>query len=157
MLSIAELLNPLEPDTNNADHCQPSPRQQRFGSSFQNNTSRHPDERPGLDVQCKGAASPSAVEGAVNFPPFEDVNDEVLGEMRRFRIPQFGHIRRSCEHIPYSSSKRDFCTKTGREYIEAFKYTFQIPGQATVYTVMWDYTIGLVRVTPFFKSMGYTK
>ncbi|KAG6015429.1 hypothetical protein E4U54_003505 [Claviceps lovelessii] len=156
MLSIAELLNPLEPVTSSADQSQPSPKQHRFGSSFHSSISRHSDERPRLDVRRRGP-SPPAVQGTVHFPPFEDVSDGVLREIRRYRISQFGRIHRSCEHIPYNSSKRDFCTKTGREYIEAFKYTFQIPGQTSVYTVMWDYTIGLVRITPFFKSLGYTK
>lgn len=25
------------------------------------------------------------------------------------------------------------------------------------YTVMWDYDVGLVRITPFFKCLGYAK
>ncbi|KAG5984325.1 hypothetical protein E4U55_005210 [Claviceps digitariae] len=154
MLSIAELLNPLEPGTNNAEQPRQSPRRERFGLSFYSSIIKHSDERP--TIKRRGL-SPPAVRGAINFAPFEDVSDGVVREIMKYRIPQFGRIHRSFEHIPYNSSKRDFSAKTGREYIEAFRYTFQIPGQASVYTVMWDYTIGLVRVTPFFKSMGYTK
>lgn len=38
-----------------------------------------------------------------------------------------------------------------------FKYDFQLPGDDTEYTVMWDYNIGLVRMTPFFKCCNYGK
>jgi hypothetical protein len=32
-----------------------------------------------------------------------------------------------------------------------------MPGKDAEYTVMWDYNIGLVRLTPFFKSCNYGK
>jgi hypothetical protein len=32
-----------------------------------------------------------------------------------------------------------------------FYYSFQVDGDEQEYTVMWDYEIGLVRMTPFFK------
>jgi hypothetical protein len=38
-----------------------------------------------------------------------------------------------------------------------FQYTFMIPDDPKEYTVMWDYNIGLVRITPFFKSCKYQK
>lgn len=37
------------------------------------------------------------------------------------------------------------------------KYEFRLPGEETDYTVMWDYDVGLVRITPFFKCMGFAK
>ena len=38
-----------------------------------------------------------------------------------------------------------------------FQYTFKVPDDETTYKVMWDYTVGLVRITPFFKCCKYSK
>lgn len=38
-----------------------------------------------------------------------------------------------------------------------FQYEFRVPGDDTPYTIMWDYSVGLVRMTPFFKCRGYSK
>ncbi|KAG5974740.1 hypothetical protein E4U56_004294 [Claviceps arundinis] len=157
MLSIAALLNPLEPGRNNADPSLPCSSQHRYGASLHNSRSRCSEEQPILEGKRKEPTSAIAAQDSVNFPPFEDVNDEVAREIKRYGVPQFGSIRETREHIPYNSSKRDFSIKTGRESIEALKYTFQIPGETLVHTVLWDYRIGFVRVAPFFKSMGYTK
>lgn len=32
-----------------------------------------------------------------------------------------------------------------------------MPGEEKEYTVMWDYNIGLTRITPFFKCFKYPK
>jgi hypothetical protein len=37
------------------------------------------------------------------------------------------------------------------------QYTFKIPGDEKVHVVVWDYNTGLVRMTPFFKALKYTK
>lgn len=41
--------------------------------------------------------------------------------------------------------------------VAVFQYTFKMPGDDREYTVMWDYNIGLVRITPFFKCCKYSK
>jgi hypothetical protein len=40
-----------------------------------------------------------------------------------------------------------------------FEYSFTMPDDVDgkVWKVLWDYQIGLVRVTPFFKALGYSK
>lgn len=38
-----------------------------------------------------------------------------------------------------------------------FQYIFKVPGDDAEYTVMWDYNVGLVRMTPFFKCCRYSK
>jgi hypothetical protein len=38
-----------------------------------------------------------------------------------------------------------------------FQYTYKVPGDEKEYVVVWDYNVGLVRMTPFFKSCKYTK
>lgn len=51
--------------------------------------------------------------------PFEQgLSEEVLQEIAQYEVQSFGHIRESCEHIPYNSSKKDFFGKTGRESID---------------------------------------
>ncbi|KAK3948680.1 apses transcription factor xbp1, partial [Pseudoneurospora amorphoporcata] len=94
----------------------------------------------------------------VNFPPFEEGLDAIaLQEIRRYRITPFGEIQQRPENIPYNTGKRDFQSKTGREFYIVFQYNFQRPGDNTEFTVMWDYKVGLVRMTHFFKCCGYSK
>lgn len=38
-----------------------------------------------------------------------------------------------------------------------YQYTFMDPHTKDTYTVMWDYNVGLVRMTPFFKCCGHPK
>jgi len=38
-----------------------------------------------------------------------------------------------------------------------FQYTYKRPGEEKEYVVVWDYNVGLVRMTPFFKSLKYSK
>ncbi|KAI5249003.1 hypothetical protein E4T43_01114 [Aureobasidium subglaciale] len=110
--------------------------------------------------------------GEVNYAPFE-VSDicallskrerqELAEQHRRFNIfpsgSDQGLIRDFVRHIPYNSEKKAFSDKTGREAFELFQYTFSLPNEPNkTYTVMWDYQIGLVRITPFFKACNYPK
>ncbi|KAK3324679.1 hypothetical protein B0T19DRAFT_236069 [Cercophora scortea] len=93
----------------------------------------------------------------VNFPPFENLTESALREVRRFGIQTVGRIQDSCRRIPYLAGKRDFQLRTGRDCFEVFEYDFKVPESDTTWTVMWDYKIGLVRTTPFFKCCNYSK
>ncbi|KAH6666307.1 hypothetical protein B0J14DRAFT_200750 [Halenospora varia] len=97
------------------------------------------------------------VKGEVNFPPFEDLDEETMREVQRFQVYPLGKIQEYCRHIPYNSEKKSFLEKTGRESFEVFQYIFKVPGNEKDFTVMWDYNIGLVRITPFFKCCNYSK
>lgn len=123
----------------------------------------------------------SKAKGTVNFEPFQVLNDAAMREIRRYKIYPFGQIQEYCRHIPYNSGKKDFFEKTGRESFEGkhvvccslplqacpgldadglhavFQYIFKVPGDKNEYTVMWDYNVGLVRMTPFFKCCKYSK
>jgi hypothetical protein len=58
-------------------------------------------------------------KGIVRFPPYEAGNDRALAEEhRKFRIYPMGHIGEFTNHIPYSSDKKDFQIKTGRDAFE---------------------------------------
>ncbi|KAF2465462.1 uncharacterized protein BDR25DRAFT_239204 [Lindgomyces ingoldianus] len=103
-------------------------------------------------------AEGAKVVGMVNFPPYETEDDESLAShQRRFQMYPMGQVGKYPRHIPYNSEKKDFMEKTGREAFEVFQYTFKIPGEERMYSVLWDYNIGLVRITPFFKCCKYPK
>lgn len=40
-----------------------------------------------------------------------------------------------------------------------FQYEFKVPwdGNNKTYSVFWDYQVGLVKITPFFKCLGHGK
>jgi len=117
-------------------------------------------------------------KGVVNFHPFEHgLSEASVAEIRRFQVNHFGSIYQNCRRIPYNSGKKSFSQKTGRDCFEGtldmsfpspdshqltsfvvFQYDFKLPGEDdTRWAVMWDYQIGLVRVTPFFKCLKYPK
>ena len=56
----------------------------------------------------------------------------------------------------YPVAKKATVTQTNSIFA-VFQYTFRVPGDDKEYTVMWDYNVGLVRVTPFFKCCKYSK
>ena len=101
----------------------------------------------------------SKIQGIINFPPFEYGDDEELDDQHhKFQIYPMGEIlTKGARHIPYNSEKKDFMLKTGREAFEVFQYTFKAPGEDREYAVLWDYNVGLVRITPFFKCCKYSK
>lgn len=107
--------------------------------------------------------------------------EELAKQHDRFRIfpngrGDSGLIMDYQRHIPYSSEKKSFYGKTSRDAFEGmfsipcftleqplmtlpvFQYTFRMPEEpAKEYLVMWDYQVGLVRITPFFKALKYSK
>ncbi|KLU81778.1 hypothetical protein MAPG_00859, partial [Magnaporthiopsis poae ATCC 64411] len=133
--------SPLSPDQGPYSHGPPSP----------------PQTAPREVYFHKGQT-----KGPVNYPPHENLDDHSLAEVRKFRVEPFGAIRETCRHVPYNSNKKDFGAKTGMESLEVFEYTFyaqdrKIPEKENRWTVLWDYNVGLVRITNFFKCLGYSK
>ncbi|OQO10064.1 hypothetical protein B0A48_04420 [Cryoendolithus antarcticus] len=116
-----------------------------------------------------------APQGQVKYDTFECTSEsiclthsqqeELTQQHERFYVFPSGQgdaglIREYVRHIPYSSEKKCFFDKTGREAFEVFQYTFSVPDDPDrrTHVVMWDYQIGLVRITPFFKSCkNFTK
>ncbi|KAH0496837.1 hypothetical protein TgHK011_004181 [Trichoderma gracile] len=160
MLPLQSILNP-------ASSAQPVASFRQYeplvaASSTLSSTGTLRTTRSAPSTAPKGRAPVNAVgvpklkpQGPVNFAPYEDVDQAAYRELRQFLVTPLGQIRHNCEHIPYNSSKKDFFEKTGRESIEVFKYEFRY--KDLTYTVMWDYNVGLVRMTPFFKCLGYAK
>ncbi|KAL8734332.1 MAG: hypothetical protein Q9166_001530 [cf. Caloplaca sp. 2 TL-2023] len=80
-------------------------------------------------------------QAEVRYWPCEYQDEKVAAEHRKYKVYPVGQITEYCKHVPYRSEKKTFLSKTGREGFH----------------VMWDYNIGLVRVTPFFKALEYPK
>ncbi|KAJ5639027.1 uncharacterized protein N7484_006889 [Penicillium longicatenatum] len=100
---------------------------------------------------------PGKPQGEVRYPPCEERDEELLRIHREFKLHPLGNIADYPRHIPYNSQKKDFYEKTGRDSFNAFHYLFTIPGDDVEWMVMWDYNIGLVRITHLFRCNGYTK
>lgn len=180
MLSLASLLNPVKPEAQGMIlPTSPSP-------SFHTSSSTRGSPQPLSDFMVKkqkmtkdGAIfSKGKIKGEINFPPFQNLDQGAMAKIEKYRIYPMGRIEQYCRHIPYNSEKKSFLEKTGRESFEGmprltymktiletladslhevFQYTFKLPNEEKEYTVMWDYNIGLVRITPFFKCFKYSK
>jgi hypothetical protein len=60
-----------------------------------------------------------APKGVVQFPPHEAGDDEELKKQhKQFQVYPMGEIANYCHHIPYSSDKKTFLSKTGRDAFE---------------------------------------
>ncbi|OWP05517.1 hypothetical protein B2J93_7861 [Marssonina coronariae] len=171
MLSVASLLNPVkvtpEPPREPPRGSTRLPSSSPSSSSSSPCTSTSTRRRPLLPSQScvkktkmnkDGAVfAKGKVRGQVRFAPFERLDEEVLREVQKFHVYPLGNIQDYSRHIPYNSEKKTFLEKTGRESFEVFQYVFRLPGDEKEYVVMWDYNIGLVRITPFFKCCRYSK
>ncbi|KAK8176038.1 transcription regulator HTH, apses-type DNA-binding domain-containing protein, partial [Phyllosticta citrichinensis] len=146
MIKIQSLLNPLSEASLGRHSPPPSPHLSDIHRQKVSKTAA---------VFVKGEP-----KGEVRYPPHEvDDYDDLAAELLKYRITPtpLRDIKKYPRHIPYNSDKKSFLTKTGREAFEVFQYTYKVPGDSTEYVVMWDYNIGLTRITPFFKSCKYPK
>ncbi|GAB7366208.1 hypothetical protein MBLNU230_g7768t1 [Neophaeotheca triangularis] len=184
MLKIQSLLNPSTHDNlvhTNLHSASPPPTPAYTVESASQSPSPHATSKPTPSpskrqklVKDAAVFVRGAVKGAVNYPPFECTEDaicltkdqhaEMAAQHQHFEVfpsgqGSQGHIGDYVRHIPYSSEKKSFFGKTGREAFDVFQYTFRVPDdpEKRVHTVMWDYQVGLVRITPFFKACKYSK
>ncbi|CAG8272507.1 unnamed protein product [Penicillium salamii] len=97
------------------------------------------------------------IQGQCRFPPCEERDEGLAKAHREFRLQPLGNIADYPRQIPYASDKKTFQQRTGRDSFHVFQYNFQIPGEEKVWHVMWDYNIGIVRITHLFKCNGYAK
>lgn len=119
MVSVADLLNPEPPRA-------PLPSSRPIPASPSRRIVSFADDpapvRPSIEsLKMTNHAKLSAgnkVKGAVNFPPFEALDEASLALVRKFRVQPFGSIQDTCRLIPYNSGKKDFFSKTGREFFE---------------------------------------
>ncbi|KAM7191037.1 hypothetical protein V8F20_009469 [Naviculisporaceae sp. PSN 640] len=111
-----------------------------------------------------GDPEPLVNQDGINFPPYEDLDETSRRRAAEFQVQPLGRIRESSRRIPYNTTKRTFFEKTGRTCVEVFEYTYKAVArnqngvdELQKFRVMWDYKIGLVHTTPFFKSCSYQK
>lgn len=61
-------------------------------------------------------------KGTVQFPPHEAGDDRELKRQHQlFNVYPMGEIADYCHHIPYSSDKKTFLSKTGRDAFEGIQ------------------------------------
>ncbi|KAI2635453.1 hypothetical protein GGS21DRAFT_543255 [Xylaria nigripes] len=160
MLSLSSLLNPASPGPSNGNRFPPSPTSSSPTDScgedslLLTNRPTMPKNKLPKDAAVFTKSKP---KGDINFRPYEHLDEISLRLTYRFNVYPLGKIQEYSRHIPYNSGKKDFFEKTGRESFEVFQYTFKVPDDDTEYVVMWDYNVGLVRMTPFFKCCKYPK
>jgi hypothetical protein len=116
-MKVEALLNPLSNDEiedwKSVVTAVPHP-QTPLQSSFPSPKSRGPKLAKDAPIFRKGAP-----KGIVQFPPHEAGEDEELKEQHRlFEVYPMGEIADYCHHIPYSSDKKTFLSKTGRDAFE---------------------------------------
>jgi hypothetical protein len=173
-MNIRSLLNPYELDSHHGYRSSESPTPAIMSRSVARGTPTPKRQRIPKDAAIFTDSKPN---GPVNFPPYEVVKDEeLLKQHRTFQLYPIGNIQRiGARRIPYNSDKKDFMEKTGRDafegksYIDSlllkhttdltvvFHYEFKKPGNEKPFVVMWDYQIGLVRITPFLKCLQFSK
>ena len=66
------------------------------------------------------------VKGEINYPPFEDLDQEAMREVQKFHVYPLGKISEYCRHIPYNSEKKSFMEKTGRESFEGMSIRWSL-------------------------------
>lgn len=121
MASIESLLNPVpsEPARRRQEwqeKLHQQQQQQQRPNTFPPDIS---ERRPSRTPKDAPVFNPGKVRGELRYAPFEE-RDEFLDEQHvLFEIhPAIGHIADFPRHIPYSSEKKGFLEKTGRESFE---------------------------------------
>ena len=110
---ISEILNPLS---------QPSLHQRQLLSPSSTNDSE-PSTPPLPTRKLKGAKDgasfiESVPKGEVRYPPCEDQPGDLASKHHMFKLRPFGSIMQFSRHIPYTSEKKSFMGKTGRQSFE---------------------------------------
>ncbi|KAI1909882.1 hypothetical protein LOZ61_004719 [Ophidiomyces ophidiicola] len=172
MASIASLLNP-EPEPFDRFQQLPTPCS-NLSTDFEPQPQRQKKQKISKDA---AVFTRGEIKGELRYPPCEFQDEKLAEAHKKLDIYPMGCITQFPRHIPYNSEKKSFLERTGRESFEGempifsvreniglnemygavFQYTFQMPGEDTRHTVMWDYNIGLVRTTSFFKCNNYSK
>ncbi|KAH8173113.1 APSES transcription factor Xbp1 [Sarocladium implicatum] len=93
----------------------------------------------------------------IRYPPFNNLDANAHRLAMRFNVEPLGAIVPSPRPVSYNSDKRELKAKTGLNKFHVFQYSFQLEGEDKKWVVMWDFRLGLVRFTPFFKCLKYSK
>ena len=61
-------------------------------------------------------------KGVINYKPCETQDEKIAAEHRKFQVQPIGCIGDYPRHIPYSSDKKSFQQRTGRDAFEGGKH-----------------------------------
>lgn len=119
MLSLSSLLNPIS--TSDPRRIDPPPSSSYYLPSTLKESPHFTSQPPSTKSKMSkdGAVfSKGKIKGRVLFPPFEDLDQDSLRAVRKYRVFPLGEIVKYPRHIPYNSEKKSFLEKTGRESFE---------------------------------------
>jgi hypothetical protein len=120
MASIESLLNPVPPEP--VRRRQQEQPQQRPNTFSPDTSGRRPSRIP----KDAPVFNPGEVRGELRYPPCEERDEFLDSQHALFDIhPTVGHIGEFPRHIPYSSEKKAFLEKTGRESFEGGFFFFR--------------------------------
>ncbi|PQE29079.1 APSES transcription factor Xbp1 protein [Rutstroemia sp. NJR-2017a BBW] len=156
-------------------------------SSYGNISPQFPPSTKKLKMTKNGVVSAKGkIQGDITYPPFDHLDERTKREVETFGVDLMNGIQTKNIPYSNKTNdpRKDFFSKTGRESFEdtssstptstsyrsldltdpfpilaVFTYEFKVPDHDDnkTWTVMWDYEIGLVRITPFFKCFKYPK
>ena len=88
-----------------------------------------------------------------------DISQIIVGifHTTAIRSPSLRRLAERALKVNCSRKDRRLEGEVVADNAPVFQYTFRAPDDDREYTVMWDYNIGLVRITPFFKCCKYSK
>ena len=122
---MASLLNPATEEVRPL----PSPRRTQTPSDGGFALSLPPFKKPKMSKDAAVFAE-GKVRSPVRYPPWEDYNQEVIQELKKFNLYPLGRIAKYHRHIPYNSDKKAFWEKTGRGAFEGWGSCQIYPRQA---------------------------
>lgn len=139
MASIQSLLNPeppidSQPDPRCQDASPPPPSPPLAANSQGPKANGYRDRTSSSGVTSQQQPQPrtrksrvpkdapvfvrGSIRGELRYPPCEERDEKLSEEHRRFQLYPMGEIAEYPRHIPYSSDKKSFMHRTGRDYFE---------------------------------------
>jgi hypothetical protein len=128
-MKVEMLLNPVssEDDKECRSAVTPVPHGPRPQTPYQSAVSPLPRARGQKLPKDAPIFRKGEPKGNVQFPPHEAGDDEELRKQHEhFQLFPMGEIATYCHHIPYSSDKKTFLSKTGRDAFEGTCYECNI-------------------------------
>lgn len=122
-LAIGALLNPVRKERGNRFRQLPSPSPTDIMSSYPS-TPSPVIGKPGRPFDK--ASAKKMTRGEVRFPPYITDNREIMKKQRELQMGPPEEIQFYAKHIPYSSEKKTFLSRTGRESFEGRQRPSQI-------------------------------
>jgi len=120
-MKISALLNP-SPDTHHRRRSSRTRRLTNEASPVDDSSDYVPEDtsRKSKGKQTKDAPKfeRGEVVGTVKFPPHDTFSADIAKHLKEFKIFPSTGISAYPRHIPYSSDKKDFLVKTGRDSFE---------------------------------------